>query len=304
VISSVIQKQDRALFGIILMIFAYFVFSFIDASAKWLSAAGLPAMQLAFMRYLAHLGISASLLGRDGELGSLLKSRRILIVMFRGSLLMGSTVMNFIAVQYLPLTLTSTILFSAPIIICLLSWPLLGERVGYWRWFAIILGFIGILVAIRPFDADFHYAAFYSIGGAFCFALYSILTRKLAGEISVDVMQFHSGFVGTFVLLPFAVIGWQSPTSAMDWTIMVMLGVFGWMGHQLLTHAHSFAAANVLTPFGYSFILFLTIWSYLLFDHLPDKWTVLGASIIITSGLIIWFREMKNANIAKHRKAT
>ena len=296
-VGAIAQKQDRALFGIILMVIAYLIFSFIDVSAKWLAIAGLPAMQLAFMRYVGHMAISTGLLVRDGDLGSLFRTKYLLVVMFRGSLLMGSTILNFIAVQYLPLTLTSTILFSAPIIICLLSWPLLGEKVGYWRWSAIMLGFIGILVAIRPFDSDFHYAAFYSLGGAFCFALYSILTRRLAGEISVDVMQFHSGFVGTLVLLPFAIFSWQSPDTMMDWAIMIMLGVFGWMGHQLLTHAHSFAAANVLTPFGYSFILFLTIWSYLVFDHLPDIWTVIGASIIITSGLVIWFREMKKAKV-------
>ena len=296
-VGAIAQKQDRALFGIILMVIAYLIFSFIDVSAKWLAIAGLPAMQLAFMRYVGHMAISTGLLVRDGDLGSLFRTKYLLVVMFRGSLLMGSTILNFIAVQYLPLTLTSTILFSAPIIICLLSWPLLGEKVGYWRWSAIMLGFIGILVTIRPFDSDFHYAAFYSLGGAFCFALYSILTRRLAGEISVDVMQFHSGFVGTVVLLPFAILSWQSPDTMMDWAIMIMLGVFGWMGHQLLTHAHSFAAANVLTTFGYSFILFLTTWSYLVFDHLPDIWTVIGASIIITSGLIIWFREMKKAKV-------
>jgi drug/metabolite transporter (DMT)-like permease len=296
-VGAIAQKQDRALFGIILMVIAYLIFSFIDVSAKWLAIAGLPAMQLAFMRYVGHMAISTGLLVRDGDLSSLFRTKYLLVVMFRGSLLMGSTILNFIAVQYLPLTLTSTILFSAPIIICLLSWPLLGEKVGYWRWSAIMLGFIGILVTIRPFDSDFHYAAFYSLGGAFCFALYSILTRRLAGEISVDVMQFHSGFVGTVVLLPFAILSWQSPDTMMDWAIMIMLGVFGWMGHQLLTHAHSFAAANVLTPFGYSFILFLTTWSYLVFDHLPDIWTVIGASIIITSGLIIWFREMKKAKV-------
>ena len=296
-VGAIAQKQDRALFGIILMVIAYLIFSFIDVSAKWLAIAGLPAMQLAFMRYVGHMAISTGLLVRDSDLGSLFRTKYLLVVMFRGSLLMGSTILNFIAVQYLPLTLTSTILFSAPIIICLLSWPLLGEKVGYWRWSAIMLGFIGILVTIRPFDSDFHYAAFYSLGGAFCFALYSILTRRLAGEISVDVMQFHSGFVGTVVLLPFAILSWQSPDTMMDWAIMIMLGVFGWMGHQLLTHAHSFAAANVLTPFGYSFILFLTTWSYLVFDHLPDIWTVIGVSIIITSGLIIWFREMKKAKV-------
>ena len=133
-VGAIAQKQDRALFGIILMVIAYLIFSFIDVSAKWLAIAGLPAMQLAFMRYVGHMAISTGLLVRDGDLGSLFRTKYLLVVMFRGSLLMGSTILNFIAVQYLPLTLTSTILFSEPIIICLLSWPLLGEKVGYWRW--------------------------------------------------------------------------------------------------------------------------------------------------------------------------
>ena len=98
-------------------------------------------------------------------------------------MLMISTVLNFIAVTYLPLTLTSTILFSTPIIICMLSWPLLGERVGLFRFGAIALGFGGVAIAIRPFDDSFHWAVFLSLGGAFTFALYSILTRRLAGLV-------------------------------------------------------------------------------------------------------------------------
>ena len=211
---------------------------------------------------------------------------------------MGSTVLNFFAVTHLPLTLTSTILFSAPIIICFLSLPLLGERVGIYRWSAIMLGFFGVLVAIRPFDDSFHWAVFLSLGGAVCFALYSILTRHLSGRVSVDVMQFWSGAFGTFCLLPFAVFVWQNPDTVIGWLVLVMLGFFGWSGHQLLTRAHNLAPASILSPFGYSFILFLTIWSYVLFDHLPDKWTVTGALIIVVSGLIIWFRELMKSRQA------
>ena len=130
-----------------------------------------------------------------------------------------------------------------------------------------------------------------SLTGAFLFALYSIITRHLSGKVSVDVMQFYSGAIGTFVILPFAVMQWQSPDNVTDWAIMISLGIFGWGGHQLLTTAHRFAPASTLMPFGYSFILYVTIWSFIIFDYLPDKWTITGGSIIVIAGIIIWYRE-------------
>jgi drug/metabolite transporter (DMT)-like permease len=215
------------------------------------------------------------------------------LVIVRGALLMAATVLNFIAVRYLPLTLTSTILFSSPIIICALSWPLLGERVGIWRWSAIVMGFCGILVAVRPFNESFHWAVFLSLGAASCFAMYSILTRKLSGIVATDTMQFYAGLVGTLVLAPFAFAEWQNPAGGLDWFLMVMLGVFGWLGHQFLTRSLGYAPASTVTPLSYSFILYLTVWSFFVFDHLPDRWTISGALIIVAAGLLIWFRERR-----------
>ena len=289
----VASRQDRAIFGILLMLVAFFLFSFIDTGAKWLGLLGLSALQLSFMRYIGHFVISTALIGRDGLSWSRFSSPHLGLVQLRGTLLMLSTILNFIAVTFLPLTLTSTILFSSPIIVCFLSWPLWGERVGPYRWAAIMLGFTGVMIAIRPFDESFQWAMLLSLSGAFCFAGYSLLTRKLAGIVSVDVMQFYSGAVGTICLLPFAIYYWQSPETLMDWFIMIMLGVFGWAGHQLLTKAHNFAPASTLTPFGYSFILFLTCWSYLVFDNLPDRWTITGGFLIVCSGLIIWGRQLR-----------
>lgn len=291
-------NEDKAMTGIILMLGAYLLFAFIDTSVKWLALLGLPALQLSFMRYFGHFIISLVQIGRGGVSRERFASPRILLVILRSALLMGSTVLNFIAVGYLSLTLTSTILFSSPIIICALSWPLLGERVGLWRWAAIMTGFVGILIAIRPFDESFHWAILLSLSAAFCFALYSILTRKLAGTVAVDTLQFYSGLVGTTVLLPFAISDWHNPVGYLNWTLMILLGVFGWLGHQLLTNAHRFAPASTLTPFGYTFILYLTLASYFVFDELPDRWTIVGAGIIIISGLVIWARE-KQTNKTK-----
>lgn len=283
--------EDKPMLGIALMLATYFMFSCVDTSAKWLAYAGLPAVQLAFMRYFWHLLISVGLIAREGLSPSRFGTPRAGLVLFRSALLVGCTILNFIAVRYLPLTLTSTIMFSSPIIICALSGPVLGEKVGVWRWSAIIAGFCGILIAIRPFDAGFHWAVFLSLGNALAFAIYALITRKLSGSVSSDTMQLYTGIVGAVALAPFALIVWQAPATALDWALMIGLGVLGWLGHELLTRAHGYAKASALTPFSYVFIIYLGIWSYVVFAELPDRWTILGAFIITAAGMTIWLRE-------------
>lgn len=292
-------KIDNSMLGIFLMLGAYIFFSFIDTSAKWLALAGIVAFQSAFMRYIGALVVSFAIIGKGGLSIDRFATDKLGLVLLRSLLLVASTICNFVAVTYLPLTLTSTILFSSPIIICVLSWPLLGERVGVWRWGAIMLGFVGILIAIRPFGESFHWAVFCSLFSAGCFALYSVITRKLAGVVATDTLQFYVGLVGSVALAPVAILYWQSPDSLIGWMLMIGLGIFGWIGHELLTRAHTFAAASVLSPFGYTFILYLTAWSYFIFNHVPDVWTIVGALIIIGAGLIIWLREKKDTKLKR-----
>lgn len=283
--------EDKPFAGILLILVAYLLFACIDTSSKWLGILGLGALQLSFMRYFGHFVISMGLFAASEFDFRQLRCEKIWLVLLRGAVLTASTVFNFAALRYLPLTLTSTILFSAPIMVCVLSWPLLRERVGLVRWSAVALGFAGVAIAIKPFDDEFHVAVFMSLTAAFCFALYSVLTRKLAGVVVPDTMQFYTGLVGTVALAPFAIAEWQNPATGFQWSVLVGLGVLGWVGHQFLTNAMSFAPANLLMPFGYVFILYLTVSSYLVFDQLPDQWTVAGAAIIVLSGLIIFYRE-------------
>ncbi|GFE65479.1 DMT family transporter [Litoreibacter roseus] len=285
--------EDRAQLGIVMMLVAYLSFSFIDTSVKWLVIAGLPALQLAFVRYAGHFLISIGTIARGGIGPERFATEHPWTVLLRGALLVSSTAFNFISLNYLPLTVTSAIMFSAPIIVCALSMPLLGERVGPWRWLAIVVGFAGVLVVIRPGGAAFHWAMLLSIYNAFALALYSILTRKLAGVVATETLQLYGSALGTITLLPFAWAVWQNPVGAVDWFIMFALGLWGWGGHELLTRAHAFAPASTLMPYTYSFMIYLTISSYLIFDHVPDQATVLGALIIIASGLLIWARERR-----------
>ncbi|MFT5113151.1 MAG: drug/metabolite transporter (DMT)-like permease [Parasphingorhabdus sp.] len=294
--------EDRVLWGIGLTLLAYLAFSGIDASVKWLGEFGYPALQLAFMRYLAHFFIATSRVVSNGASLSHFASPHLGLVILRGGLVLCATVFNFVALKYLPLTLTSTILFSSPIIVCLLSGTVLGEKVGKWRWLAILFGFIGVIIAIRPFDESFHPAALLSLLGVTCFAFYLLLTRRLAGIVASDTMQFYSGAVGAIALLPVAIYQWQTPENFQHWLLMIALGIFGWIGHELLTRAYGYADASVLTPFSYSFMIYLTIWSIVLFDQYPDQWTLIGGLIIVTSGLVIWLREKVNAE--RQAKAT
>ena len=282
--------QDRATLGIVMTLGAYAFFTLIDTSVKWLVLAGFPAFQLAFMRYLPHFVISTVLLLRKGDGWNSFQSAHMGLVLLRGFLLASATLFNFITLNYLSLTVTGSIMFSAPIIVCALSWPLLGERVGPWRWFAIILGFIGVLVVIRPFDAAFHWIALLNVYNAFSLALYSIITRKISGVVAAETMQFYMGAFGAITLFPFAFWVWMPPASMLDWVLMVSLGVWGWAGHEIFSRAHGFAPANTLMPYTYSFLLYLALASYLVFNDVPDQWTLLGAGIIVVSGLIIWRR--------------
>lgn len=285
-------QEDRASYGIALILMANLLFSFVDTGSKWLALAGLATMQLAFMRYVGHFVINVGLELFQGRLQrNPFACAKPIETALRGSMIAFATCLNFVAIKHLPLPLTATIMFSTPIIICFLSGTILGERVGPYRWGAIVLGFIGVLVAIRPFDADFHWAVFFSLGAAFMYAFYSIWTRRLAGQVATDTMQLYAAVVGTVMLLPFGVAQWTSPSDSWSWVVLCSLGVFAWAGHQMLTIAHRFAPANLLMPFGYSFMIYLTIWSYFVFDHIPDFWTLVGAVIVIMAGLIIWMRE-------------
>lgn len=274
-----------------MMLAAWCLFSFVDTGAKWLAVAGIGASQLAFMRYAGHFVISIGMIARGGFTLDRFKTDHLWALISRSVLLISATICNFYALRFLPLTVVSAIVFSSPVIICFLSIYVLKESVGPWRWGAIILGFIGVLIVVRPFGNAFHPAVLLIVYNATALAFYSLMTRKLSGIVAVETMQFYMGLVGTLLLLPFAIWTWIPPETPLGVAVLISLGIFGWAGHQLLTNAHRFGTANQLMPFTYSFLIYVTIWGYLLFGTVPDFWTITGAAVIMCAGLIIWKRE-------------
>lgn len=281
--------EDRVLPAIGLLLLALLCFTGIDTCAKWLIAHGLPATEVAFVRYAVHLAIVCAV----GFAGTerLWETSNLGAVSVRALALLGSTLLNFAAVRYLPLTMTAAIMFSAPLWICLLSIPVLGETVGPRRWIAMAVGFCGILIVARPWTGHLHPAVFLSLGAALCGALYSILTRRLAGRDSTNTQQFYAGLVATLGVAPFALGDWTWPTGSASWLAFAAIGAFGWGGHQLATIAHRFAPASTLAPFNYAQIVYMTASSWLIFAQPPDRWVIVGAGVVAASGLYIWLRE-------------
>jgi drug/metabolite transporter (DMT)-like permease len=211
----------------------------------------------------------------------------------RSALLLGSTALSFFALRYLQLDEALAILFSTPFLVALLSGPLLGEWVGWRRWTAIGVGFFGVLLVVRPGFGGIHPAALLTFCGAICYALYAITTRVLARSDSSETTLFYSNLVGAVAMLPIIPFVWTPPNSALVVALMVLIGALGSGGHYLLILGHRLAPASTLAPFIYTQIVWTTTLGFLVFGDLPNRWTIIGGLVVVSSGLYLLNRERK-----------
>jgi drug/metabolite transporter (DMT)-like permease len=283
--------RRQRLKGILLMMGAVFCFAGLDTSAKYLNAY-MDTAQVVWARYTSAF-LLAFLFVNPFTYPGLTRTTRLPLQLGRSILLLLSTVLNFIALRYLRLDQTTAILFSTPFIVALLSGPMLGERLSRKRWGAIIVGFLGVLVVVRPGIGGMHPAAFLVVIGSTCYAIYSIATRLLSRTDSTETTLFYSnivGFAAMTVVLPFV---WTPPQSWFVAFLMLMCGALGAFGHYILIVAHRLAPAGVLAPFVYTQIVWMIASGYFFFDQLPDRYTLIGASIVIASGLFLLFAERR-----------
>ena len=297
---AVKPREDRLVLGIGLVLTAALIFAVLDTNAKWLVVNGYPSMQVVFVRYATQLAVMlAWLVPVYGKRA--FKTQSIKLEVFRALALLGTTAFNFMAMKYLPLTITGSLLFAAPIVVSVLSIPLLGETVGWRRWLAILAGFVGVVVIIQPGGTEFHPAIFLSIAMAISYALFNISNRMLAGVDSTQVQQLYVALIPTFGLIPFALWDWVWPTSMLDWALLLSIGLGGLVGHTFLTIAYRFADASILSPFIYPQVIFMSVTSWLIFAQPPGVSIYIGTPIVIGSGIYIWWRERKLA--AERRQA-
>jgi len=291
---NVAPREDRTALGLAAMAGAVVFFTMIDTSAKWLVMAGLPAIQVVFIRYALHLVTSLVVfLPRQGL--AAMRSNAPKRQAMRAFFLFCSTILNFTSLKYLPITVTTTIMFAGPIVVTLLAIPILGEKVGMHRIIAVCVGFLGVIVVMQPWGTAFHPAMLLNVGALCLAAMYFVMTRLLAGIESNATSQIWAAGLATICLLPFALLDWVWPTTWDVWAFFLLIGIFGGTGHILVTGAHRMADASILAPVIYSQIFLASLSGIFFFDTWPTEWTLGGGLIIICAGIYIWHRE-------RHRK--
>jgi drug/metabolite transporter (DMT)-like permease len=273
--------------GILWMLVAMLSAVTTDTINKALSQ-NLPVPQLVWGRFIFHMVLMVLLLGR--RLPQVVVTRRLGLQVVRSFCLICAASLFVYGLHLLPMAEANGILFIAPILVAVLSAPLLGERVDWRRWVGVAVGFAGALIIIRPGSGVMHLAALFPLGSACLFALYQIATKQLSRTESTMTTLFYTGIVGALVTSFAVPFFWIAP-SALEWFFLAMLGVLSGCTHFCLIKAFEAAPASTVSPFIYSTLIWATLSGYVFFNDLPDLWTVVGAAIIAGSGLYIAFQE-------------
>lgn len=288
------EAARQRLKAIGLMVAAVVLFSGLDTTAKYLvTRDGLTVGQVVWARFIGQFVLLLMLVPAFGIMSAkaLFTTNRLGLQLVRSVLMVGTTAFNFLALQYMRLDQTITIVFLAPLMVALLAGPLLGEWVGRRRLVAILVGFIGVLIAVRPGFGVIHPAVLYAFAAMLVYALFMLLTRHMAHFDPPLVTLFYSMFVGTFAGAPIAYAGWQTPPDLLAWVMLGALGILGGVGHWLFLHAYRLAPASSIAPFIYMQLLTMVAFGYAVFGDLPDLWTLAGATLIVGSGVYLVHRE-------------
>jgi drug/metabolite transporter (DMT)-like permease len=270
---------------------AYVLFTLLDGSAKWL-VGSMPVIMVVWLRFVMHALIAGAVLFPLRGV-SLIQSRYLRWHALRAVMFVAMTGINFWALQYLQLTVTSSIFFTVPIIIAVISAFFFGERLGWGRWAAILTGFCGVLVIVRPGSTQFHPAMLAALVNAALYALFMLMTRRLAAYETAEKIQYLPAVGAAVLLTPFAIAGWEWPDTGLEWTVVCLLGVFGAAGHYLLALAHRYAPASVIAPFVYLQVITMALFGYLVFGDVPAPAVWIGATVVVASGLYLFYRERR-----------
>jgi drug/metabolite transporter (DMT)-like permease len=274
--------------GITVMVIGLFLFAWLDVVSKLLGPL-MPVTQILWVRFLAFVPIALLLAWRPGQ-GVAWRSPQPLLQAFRGLLLVVEMGMFVWAFKTMPLADVQAIAAATPLIVVALSVPMLGETVGWRRWSAVGAGFIGVLLIVRPGFQALGLGTIVVLTGAAMFALYQILLRMVGRTDSAGTTAVWSAVMGALATSFVAPLDWVWPT-AEGWWLLAAAALLGALGHTIYSRAFVLAPAAALQPFNYLMLVFAVILGWLIFDHLPDMWTFLGAGLIVGSGLYAFHRE-------------
>lgn len=290
-VSQAPARVSQPIVGLLLMCAACALFPIMNGFVKLLAANYDPA-QIVWFRITVHLVLVAVVFVPRLGLG-LFRTRRIGLQTLSSVMMLSSTLCFFFAVKNIPVAEAIAVSFVAPLAVVFLAWPLLGERITLMRLGAVLVGFAGVLVVIRPGSAVFQWASVLLVGSALCYAVYQIIIRRVAGIDHPATSVFYSVLLGT-VLMSIAVpFVWKTPASPVDWALLCSLGALGGLGHYCIARAMTYASANFLAPFNYTQMIGSVIVGYLMFAEMPDLFVWLGSALIVGAGLIVGWQSRK-----------
>ena len=277
--------------AIILNLSAWAVLPFMDTIAKYLSSE-ISFFQITWARYFFTVFWTLPLMVFFFR-KNLKLSENPKLQILRGMTLLSANVCFFYSISVISMAKALTLAFIAPLVTTALSPIILGEKVGLKRWSAVIVGFLGSLVVIRPGLIEFNLATISALGTGFFYGIYLIITRKLHSVDNPLLTLLITGVVGVIISSLFVPIVWIN-LSQSQWLWLALMGIFACLGHLLLIYSLRYADASKLAPFGYFEIITNIILGYYFFNDFPDIWTFAGLFIIISSGIYIFRREIQN----------
>ena len=275
--------------AIVLNLSAWIMLPIMDGFAKYLSST-LPVLQITWSRYFFTVVIVLPIMLIFFR-KNLTWTEKPKLQLIRGLLLFCANILFFYSISIISLAKALTLAFIAPLIVTALSPILLGEKVGVRRWAAVIVGFIGSLIVIRPGFVEINLASVAALGTGIMYGFYLIVTRKLHNSDNPLLTLLLTGVVGAILGSMLMPTVWVQPT-VYEWYMMFAIGFFASIGHLFLILSLRYADASKLAPFGYFEIVPNIIIGYFFFNHFPNQWHFLGLFIIISSGIYIFRREM------------
>ena len=274
--------------AIFLNLSAWMILPFMDAIAKYLSAE-LSFFQITWARYFFTVFFTLPFMFFFVR-KNLKWSENPKLQILRGLTLFFANICFFYSISVISMAKALTLAFVAPLVTTAFSTILLGEKVGYRRWIAVLIGFLGSLIVIRPGFIDFNLATLAALGTGCFYGIYLIITRKLHSTDSPLLTLLFTGAVGALIASLFVPTVWINP-SLQQWSLLSLIGIIACLGHILLIYSLKYADASKLASFGYFEIFTNIILGYYIFKDFPDLWTFIGLFIIVSSGIYILKRE-------------
>ena len=279
--------RNVLLAGILLMLAGDFMFALNDAMGKWL-VASFSVGQVVLIRSIGAFIVLGPMIANQGT-GKLFQMERPILQLLRVLATTVDTALFYAAVVYLPLADVMSFYMAGPIYVAALSHFLLGEKVGWRRWAAILVGFCGVLIILKPSSAAFSQSSLFALVGSIAFAFAIILSRRLRGTSDTTLVTWQT--IGTLLVGAVMTVGaWKTP-SALDFGAMLLLGIVSCSAHLMITRALKLAPASTLAPLHYSLLLWAVIFGLAFFGDVPGPRILIGSAIVVLAGLFIFHRQ-------------